>query len=515
MNDDDSTVVRLFAAGAMADQVGKPAKPINVLVIEDSQLDFQLLKFQLEGTAGVRFELVHADRLAKGLRCLARRRFDVVLLDLTLPDSSGIETFQKLQFHAPQVPTIILTGLADESVAIQAAKEGAEDYLSKGKFDQDLLVRSLRYSIARHRARAKLTRALQQAAAKEANLLNIIIRNPDGMLVVDAEGSVIFSNPAAQVLFNRTADELLREPFGLPLLDGESTEVELLRMGAAVSVKLRVVAVDWEGKPAHLAILHDLTSQKQAEQDRLKRLEAEREISVAGTVQQSLFPDEAPPLAGFDIAGAVYPAKHGSGDYYDFIPMADDSLGVVLGDVSGHGLGSALLMARTQAHLRALVETQSDVGQVVTRANRLMHTGGSRRFVTLFFARIAPRARSFNYACAGHQGYLLSAAGDARALAGTTPPLGVLEDLVVASSPVTELAAGDIIVVTTDGVNESMSPDRALFGEQRLLDVVRANRDRSSQEIVRALYKAARKFTEGGRQVDDIAAIVVKVLDSP
>ena len=130
--------------------------PIHVLLIEDNPGDARLLRALLQETASSQFELVHAERFSDALNRLSERRFDVVLLDLSLPDAQGLDTISRLGRQAEGTPIVILTGLNDEEIAIRALQQGAQDYLVKGQADGQLLARALRYSIERHKAEESL-----------------------------------------------------------------------------------------------------------------------------------------------------------------------------------------------------------------------------------------------------------------------------------------------------------------------------------------------------------------------
>jgi PAS domain S-box-containing protein len=131
-------------------------KPIKILLIEDSSFDARLLQILLSEHHSTPFEWICVERLAEGLKRLRAEAFDIVLSDLTLPDSHGWDTFQWLRSQAPEVPIIVLSGTDDENLAIRAVREGAQDYLVKGKFDAHILSRCIRYSIERHRAEMAL-----------------------------------------------------------------------------------------------------------------------------------------------------------------------------------------------------------------------------------------------------------------------------------------------------------------------------------------------------------------------
>src|SRR5438132_447490 len=156
-----------------------------------------------------------------------------------------------------------------------------------------------------------------------------------------------------------------------------------------------------------------------------ERWEAQRlheEIRLARKIQQKLFPVAPLPTLGFDISGVSCPAEATGGDYFDYIPMRDGGLGVVIGDVSGHGFGPALLMAELRAYLRAFLLTRTDVGEIVGLLNRaLADDAPEGHFATLLLARLDPANRSFVYASAGHMpGYILAPSGEVKAVLGAT-----------------------------------------------------------------------------------------------
>src|SRR5204862_920028 len=131
------------------------------------------------------------------------------------------------------------------------------------------------------------------------------------------------------------------------------------------------------------------------------------------------------------IAGATYPADATGGDYFDYLPMLNDRWGIIVADVTGHGVGPALLMAETRAYLRILAGRREDVGEILTRANGVLAEDvGSERYVTLFLARLDAKERTLTYASAGHPtGYILGAAGQIkRTLPRTGVPLGLRPD---------------------------------------------------------------------------------------
>jgi len=237
------------------------------------------------------------------------------------------------------------------------------------------------------------------------------------------------------------------------------------------------------------------------------------EFRAAGEIQQRLYPARAPVLEGFEIAGALYPAKATAGDYFDYIPMLDDCLGLVVGDVSSHGMGPALVMSETRACLRTLAQANSDVGEILTRANRVLAADSSElHFVTLAMARLDPHNRTMVYASAGQRGYLLQTGYNVTILDSTSLPLGIREDTVVPSSQVYKLNTGDLATFFTDGVVEAESPGLVRYGFSRALEAIRSERHKSAQEIIESLYGEIKGFCRNQPQRDDITIVVVKVL---
>jgi len=137
------------------------SEAICVLLIEDNPGDARLVRELLRDAASAQFQVTDAQRLADGIACLSEAHFDIVLLDLRLPDSQGLDTFTRLHAQAPHVPIVVMTGLQDETIAVGAVQEGAQDYLVKGEVDSEQLSRAIRYAIARHATQVQLVQGLQ------------------------------------------------------------------------------------------------------------------------------------------------------------------------------------------------------------------------------------------------------------------------------------------------------------------------------------------------------------------
>jgi phosphoserine phosphatase RsbU/P len=256
------------------------------------------------------------------------------------------------------------------------------------------------------------------------------------------------------------------------------------------------------------------------DRERRRRRKAEKrvrrtavEFLAARRIQQKLFPAAPPVLPGVDIAGIARPAEATGGDYFDYVPMLNESVGIVVGDVSGHGFGPALLMASTRAYMRAFAQTHSDLGELLSLVNRVLGFDmEDNRFVTLVLARFDPRTRSLAYVSAGHpSGYVLDKSGQVRVcLPSTGLPLGIGSESYSASA-VIPLQPGELVILLSDGVTEATAPDGSAFGWGRAVGIVRVYRDDPPARIVANLYHAVRAFSQNAAQLDDITAVVIKI----
>jgi sigma-B regulation protein RsbU (phosphoserine phosphatase) len=261
-----------------------------------------------------------------------------------------------------------------------------------------------------------------------------------------------------------------------------------------------------------VVVIRDITAQKRAAEFEKELRSTKEELAVAGKIQRKLFPGRPPRIDGLDIAGASVPAVATGGDYFDYIEMPDGHLVAVVGDVSGHGVGPALIMASTRAYLHAILRSTSETSGVLRTINRLLVAEtAAEDFVTLILTRIDPEARTLEYASAGHPTcYVVDAQNRIKfSLESTGPPLGVLADAEFDRGTV-RLDDGDHVVLLTDGILEAEHPNGDPFGVDRALDVVRANSRRSASEILSELRGELSRSCPGTQQ-DDLTAVIIGV----
>ncbi len=246
-----------------------------------------------------------------------------------------------------------------------------------------------------------------------------------------------------------------------------------------------------------------------------ERLESERraaqELEIAKQVQARLFPQTLPSLRSLDYAGMCIQARQVGGDYYDFLDLGRDRLGLVIGDISGKGIAAALMMANLQANLRSQCAIAVDQPQrLLQSVNRLFYENTTdNAYATFFFAEYDDRTKRLRYANCGHLSALLLRRDDAlERLDSTCTVLGLFKEW-DCSIGENQLRSGDTLALYTDGVTESFNDAEEEFGEERLIEAMRRRPESSSQDLLAAIVDDVQRFSPD-QQRDDITLIVAR-----
>jgi PAS domain S-box-containing protein len=368
----------------------------------------------------------------------------------------------------------------------------------------------------------------ERRRARETVLLlsEAVEQTADSVIVTDSSGRIEYVNPAFEITTGYTREEALgRTPRLLKsgqqdeayyeemwnvLLRGEpfrGTLVNSRKNGEHYWAEQTITPMkDSSGSIAHfVSVLKDVTQAR-------RHQEQQTQLRLAREVQQRFYAATVR-VPGFDIAASTYPSDQIGGDYIDVIQAEDGSCYLAIGDVSGHGLDAALVMAMTRAFVRSFAALRLDVGEILTRVNQVLVADlPEDRFVTLVLSRLDPRSKTLECASAGHPpGFLLNCTGDTEAVIDSTGlPLGLFSEAVF-STRTFQLESGHTLVLCTDGASETSTADDEEFGCDRVLDHVRAHLHEGAREIAEGIYHAARTFAAGERQRDDVTSVIMKV----
>jgi serine phosphatase RsbU (regulator of sigma subunit)/catechol 2,3-dioxygenase-like lactoylglutathione lyase family enzyme len=260
-----------------------------------------------------------------------------------------------------------------------------------------------------------------------------------------------------------------------------------------------------------------LEAQRQATADKLEsERRAAQELEIARMVQARLFPQTLPPFGTLEYAGVCVQARQVGGDYYDFLNLGQERLGLVVGDIAGKGIAAALLMANLQANLRSQCAIALEHPQrFLESVNQLFFENTiESAYATLFFAEYDNRAHRLRYANCGHlPGLLLRSDNTLDRLNSTCTVLGLFKDWDCSIGEST-LNPGDTLVLYTDGVTEAFDLDGEQFGEERLVDSLRRHRDQRPQALLDSVLDDVKRFSPE-EQHDDITLMVARCCEGP
>ena len=497
-----------------------------MLIVEDSEFDARLLGTLLR-TGGWEVSSRRVSTASDLEQALVGEDWDLILCDHTMPGFSAPEALRVVQRVGRDIPFIIISGGIEEGVAIDAMKSGAHDFLMKGALGR--LVPAVQRELKEAGIRRARRAAEETLRESELRYRSVWDNSTDAVLLLDASGVIRFANPANLPVFGWDPGDLVGlgldvlQPAELPpghwwqsfRASGTAKSTETLarrRDGSRVDIDLALTEMRMGSDLWIVIFSRDITERRRAEEE-IRR--SREEFAAAREIQQRLFPKEAPRVPGYDIAGASHPADATGGDYFDFFPIDPECLGIVIADVSGHGLGPSLLMAEARAYLRLVARGSGRPGEVLTRTQELLRDDlGRERFITLLFLRLLSAQRRLQFANAGHTaGVLIGQDGNVRTILGRTGrPLGRQGDTPYPSGNEVPLEPGDILLLLTDGIEEAMRSDDEIFGMDRAVEVVRARRDRPAAEIVEAVCTAAKGFSAPEPQTDDLTVVVLKAL---
>jgi PAS domain S-box-containing protein len=358
-------------------------------------------------------------------------------------------------------------------------------------------------------------------------LSSAVEQTADAVFITNRSGVIEYVNPAFEQVTGYSRSEALGQTPRIlksgdmapgyyqqlwqTILRGEpfqSQTVNHRRDGSRLIVEQTITPIkDQSGQVTHfVSLLKDMT-------DRIQLQEKETEHRLAGKIQQGLFPRHAPRINGYDIAGSVFPANNTSGDCFDYVPMLGNTTGIVVGDVCGHGMGPALIMASARAYLRSIArfvpEPQKALQELHSQIQADLAQVG---FITMFLARLDPLHHEIRYANAGNwPAYVFNPDGHVtHELRTDGYPIGVSPQLTLRPNEAIALAPGSMVVFITDGIPEARDPSERQFGIERLLAFIHNHREASAGEIVHLVREEVQRYIGSAEQTDDQTIVICK-----
>jgi sigma-B regulation protein RsbU (phosphoserine phosphatase) len=248
-------------------------------------------------------------------------------------------------------------------------------------------------------------------------------------------------------------------------------------------------------------------------QEILEKRKLEEELSIARGIQKTFLPGKQPQMPGFEISGINIPSEKVGGDYYDFIPIIENQVGIAIGDVSGKGIPAALIMASFRASLIAEIRNNYAIRSIMFKVNNLLfESTEADTYVTAVYGVLDTKNKIFTFTNAGHNAPIFRHTdGRMEYLVEGGVALGTFENSKYEERPL-GFSPGDIIVFYTDGVTEAKNEKEEEFGTKRLEQVINDSNHLSAPEIQKNIYQAVKDFTGNLPQADDLTMIVIKVL---
>ena len=343
------------------------------------------------------------------------------------------------------------------------------------------------------------------------SILHVIYRitgtASDPGIALDQLRTAIFMNAAIFIGAGLFLTYLVSRNLTLPF--GEIIETLQGVRNGKFDKKIRVTSNDEIGYTGD--VINEMTEGLK-ERDRIRQ-----SLGIAMEVQQHLLPRHAPEIEGLDIAGQSIYCEETGGDYFDYLPAGKNGqrkIKIVVGDVSDHGIASALLMTTARAFLRQRASMTGNLNQIVGDVNRQisMDVEDSGRFMTLFLCEIDAQIKTIRWVNAGHDPAVIfdQSSGKFKELTGRALPLGVSEESGYQEFQ-GKLAPDQIILIGTDGIWESQNTEGQMFGKQRFRNVIRTNAPGTAKEILQAVINEIDKFCHPLKNEDDVTLVVIKV----
>jgi phosphoserine phosphatase RsbU/P len=243
----------------------------------------------------------------------------------------------------------------------------------------------------------------------------------------------------------------------------------------------------------------------------LEKERIEKELEVAASIQKMILPKTIPQVAGLDIAGVNVPTKQVGGDYFDVIPLPEGKVALVIADATGKGVPAALLVTTLQACLRAYLESNLSLEDLMRKVNRVIFQNSTdNKFISFFIGILNPVSKKLEIVNAGHNPPLIARNSSLLKLPNTGVLLGCFESAQFIRKEYS-LESNDVLVMFTDGITEANNSKGQTYGDERFEKIITENCSKTAHELKEVIYKDVKMFENGASQADDITMLIVKV----
>jgi sigma-B regulation protein RsbU (phosphoserine phosphatase) len=496
-------------------------------------------------------EVDQVEQIPEGFEWLQRKPYDVALFNFAISDGAGMEFLAKARTLAPQVPIVVLARAQDEELALTALHLGAEDYFLINEPDKLGLIGVMRRAVERHKA--------GEVARRDQHLLDTLMNKlPDAIYFKDGQSRFVrisralarrFSLPDPALAIGKTDTDFFKGAHahqalideqriissGSPMVGIE--EMETWQDGSISWVSTTKMPLrDAAGRIiGTFGISRDLTSRKEAElvlaertrQLRHKNQQMEEELKMAHELQLAMLPHSFPGRSANGAKGnsieffSFYsPSGTVSGDFFDIVELSDTAVGLFICDVMGHDVRAALVTAMVRALVRDLSAAAAEPGELLTQINRgltgVFRQTGATMFATAFYLIADLARREMRYSSAAHPDALHLSRNEGSVNVLNTsgkrkgPALGLFEETVFPTCR-RPLAAGDLILLFTDGLTEAEGPTQECFTIERLAASVRRHAQLPANDLVRQTIDDVRQFCGGAELGDDASLLGMEV----
>lgn len=522
--------------------------PLKVLVVDDDVMVRKVLESIL---VELDYSVVTAGDGHEAIDAFRKNRPDIVFTDLKMPGMDGFALIPALKADNPDIPIIVFSGAGNLNEAIEAMRLGAWDYIPK-----PVTIPALEIALQQVREKMRLiaeNRSYQHYLEDLIMDRTLKLRDTDirfrtlfesanDAIILMLNRHILSCNNKALQLFQCSEEDIVGNTlltFSPPTQpgskDSESALQEYIdralagdpqfyewrhvrRDGSVFEAETSLNRIKLQEAYHLQAIMRDVTERKKAEAALRDNIRLKRELEIAREIQRSLLPAHPPEFDGILIACRCIPAGSIGGDYFDFFVPKEHTLDMVIADVTGHSIGSALLMVQTRSILHAKAGADYSPGSVLGAINNLLYADLSHAElqISAFYARFDRTTRTLTYANAGHPRPLLfnSRTHSFEELDSEGMIMGVTSSVTFEEESRC-LKEDDIVVFFTDGVTETENPAGEFFGTEGVKTTIVECRTCHPEHLVAALLNRLAEFSGGQSCPDDISVMVLKVTASP